>query len=116
MIVYGIKNCDSVQKAIKWLNKHNINFQFRDFKEEGITTEKLSEWCGQKGWESVLNKKSTTWRDLDQKKQDAITTEAKAVAFMQKNTSSIKRPVIEVKGKLVVQGFNETTYQDIFLK
>jgi arsenate reductase (glutaredoxin) len=116
MIVFGIKNCDSVQKAVKWFNKENIPFQFHDFKEQGVTIEKLAGWCKQSGWETVLNKKSTTWRLLEKKAQEAISSEAKAIAFMQKNTSSIKRPVIEVNGKLVVQGFNEARYRQLFFK
>jgi len=109
MTVYGIPNCDTVQKALTWLKQNNIVFEFHDYKKLGITEAKLKEWAKQVDWQVLLNKKGTTWRKLDANAQNAITTEKAAIAFMQQHTSSIKRPVIETaKGILV--GFEEAAY------
>lgn len=115
MIVFGIKNCDRVKKATTWLTKHKINFSFHDYKTEGITQAKLKSWSTQLGWETLMNKKSTTWRSLDTSLQASITNEKAALALMVKNTSLIKRPLVEVDGKVVLLGFNSEDYERILL-
>ncbi|HTN07040.1 Spx/MgsR family RNA polymerase-binding regulatory protein [Agriterribacter sp.] len=109
MIVYGIPNCDSVKKAILWLKKEKIDFTFHNFRESGITAAKLNAWSKQVGWEQVLNKKSTTWRNLTPGQQAAITNQKAAVQVMLTHHSIIKRPVIEYSGKIMV-GYNEARY------
>ncbi len=113
-IVYGIPNCDTVKKVLTWLQKHKITYQFHDYKKEGISPGKLKNWCEQVGWETVLNKKSTTWRELDPKTQASITNEKAAIKLMVENTSSIKRTVIEKDEKVMVVGFNESAYEKLF--
>jgi len=108
-IIYGIPNCDITKKALKWLKDHNIDFSFHDYKKEGITNGKLEEWCTQVGWETLLNKKSTTWRSLTAKEQAGTTGQSAAIKIMIENESIIKRPVIEGANKLIV-GFNEENY------
>jgi arsenate reductase len=115
-IVYGIPNCDTVKKTLTWLNNHKISYQFHDYKKESITAAKLKTWSGQLGWESFLNKKSTTWRGLDVKTQASITNEKAAIKLMVENTSIIKRPVIEKENSVVVVGFNEAAYEKLFRK
>lgn len=110
MILYGIKNCNTVKSAIDWLNKNKIEFEFHDYKKSGITETKLSEWCKQVGWESLVNKRGTTWRQLDEAIQKKVTNEKSAIALMTEKTSVIKRPLIEKNGKVVLLGFDETTY------
>lgn len=110
MIVYGIKNCDTVKKALTWLKAKKVDFQFHDYKTEGITEAKLKAWSQQVGWESLLNKRGTTWRKLDEGTQAAITNESAAIKIMMANTSIIKRPLIEKGNKVVVLGFDETAY------
>lgn len=110
MIVYGIKNCDTVKKAINWLKANNKAFEFHDYKKEGITVEKLQNWCSQVGWENLLNRRGTTWRKLDEEIRNAVTDETQAVNVMLTNTSIIKRPVIEKEGKVLVVGFDEASY------
>ncbi|HSZ73159.1 MAG TPA: ArsC family reductase [Cytophagaceae bacterium] len=110
MIVYGIKNCDTVKKATTWLNAHHVSFDFYDYKTQAITESKLKAWCAQVGWEVLLNKKGTTWRNLDENTQASVTNEKAAIAVMLHNTSIIKRPVIENKEQIVVVGFDEKTY------
>lgn len=110
MIVYGIKNCDTVKKALNWLKANNKIFEFHDYKKEGITTEKLQSWCSQVGWENLLNRRGTTWRKLDEETRNAVTDETQAVNVMLTNTSIIKRPVIEKDGKVLMVGFDEASY------
>lgn len=114
MIVYGIKNCDTVKKTTDWLFKHNLNFEFHDYKSKGITSAQLKEWCKQVGWESLVNKKGTTWRQLDESVQSKITTEKAAIALMIEKTSVIKRPLLESNGKVIAVGFDESKYAKIF--
>jgi Spx/MgsR family transcriptional regulator len=106
--VYGIKNCNTVKKAVDWLQQNNVEFEFHDFKSKGITDAKLKEWCAQTGWESLVNKRGTTWRQLDPKVQAKITNQTAAISLMKDKTSVIKRPVVESGGKIVALGFDES--------
>ena len=110
MIVYGIKNCDTVKKALTWLRDNNIDFEFHDFKKQGIQQEKLKQWADKNGWESFLNKKGTTWKKLDATQQAEVTNEQAAFKLMEEKTSIIKRPVIE-KDNVLIFGFDTETYQ-----
>lgn len=111
MIVYGIKNCNTVKSALQWLTKRKISFEFHDYKKSGITAEKLASWCKQVGWESLVNKRGTTWRQLDDAVQNQVTHEKAAIALMLEKNSVIKRPLIEVKGKVLLVGFDEKEYE-----
>jgi len=115
MIVYGIPNCNTVKKARTWLSDQGITFEFHDFKKQGISSEKLHEWCTAFGWERVLNKKGTTWRKLSPEQQVSITDEDTAVALLMENTSAVKRPVIEMDGKPVLIGFDEEHYNSLLI-
>ena len=114
MIVYGIKNCNTVKRAIEWLEKHDLAFEFHDYKSKGITREKLKEWSKQVGWEPLVNKKGTTWRQLDKKVQADVTNQTAAISLMLEKTSVIKRPLIEDKGKVLTLGFDEAAYAALF--
>lgn len=111
MIVYGIKNCNTVKTALDWLKKNKIDFEFHDYKSKGISDAKLKEWSKQVGWESLVNKRGTTWRQLDEATQAAVKNEKSAIALMKEKTSVIKRPLIEEDGKVVVLGFDEEEYK-----
>ncbi|MDO7743217.1 MAG: ArsC family reductase [Pedobacter sp.] len=113
MIVYGIPNCNTVKKARTWLTDNGIVYEFHDFKKQGITAEKLHEWCAVFGWETVLNKKGTTWKKLSPVQQIAVQNEESAVAVLLENTSAIKRPVVEKDGKAILISFDETQYSQI---
>jgi arsenate reductase (glutaredoxin) len=114
MTVYGIKNCNTVKSAIEWLNKNKVEFEFHDYKKSGITAAKLSEWCKQAGWESLVNKRGTTWRQLEEADQKKVINEKSAIALMLEKTSVIKRPLIEKNGKVVLLGFDEELYKKTF--
>jgi arsenate reductase (glutaredoxin) len=112
MILYGIKNCNTVKTAIEWLNKNKIVFEFHDYKKQGITPAKLSTWSKQVGWESLVNKRGTTWRQLDEATQKKVTSEKAAIALMMEKNSVIKRPLIEDGDKVLLLGFDETEYKE----
>jgi arsenate reductase (glutaredoxin) len=114
MKVYGIKNCNTVKSALDWLKKNNVEFEFHDYKTKGVTTEELQRWDKQVGWESLVNKRGTTWRQLDPKLQNAITSSKAAIALMKDKTSVIKRPLIEVDGRIITLGFDEDVYKKAF--
>jgi arsenate reductase (glutaredoxin) len=114
MTVYGIKNCNTVKSALEWLKKHKVEFEFHDYKSKGITEAKLKDWSKQVGWESLVNKRGTTWRQLDEAVQKKITSETAAIALMKDKTSVIKRPLIERDGKVVALGFDESDYKKNF--
>ncbi len=114
MIVYGIKNCNTVKKALEWLKARDITFEFYDYKRHGVTDEKLKSWSAQVGWEKLVNKKGTTWRQLDEVVQSGVTNEKTAIQLMKEKTSVIKRPLIERDGKVIVLGFDETEYKSKF--
>ncbi|MBB5635995.1 Spx/MgsR family transcriptional regulator [Pedobacter cryoconitis] len=113
MIVYGIPNCNTVKKARTWLTGNGIAYEFHDFKKQGITAEKLHEWCAAFGWEVVLNKKGTTWKKLTAEQQQEVKDEKSAVAVLLNHTSAIKRPVIEQNGKAILISFDEELYSKL---
>ena len=110
MKVYGIPNCNTVKKALDWLKQNNLPYEFHDYKKEGVTKEKLKEWCDNFGWETVLNKKGTTWRQLTEEEKCAVKNQRAAIKLMVEKRSMIKRPVIESEGKLLI-GFDEDEYK-----
>lgn len=111
--LYGIPNCDTVKKARRWLDTREVSYVFHDFKKEGLQPQKLADWSETVGWETLLNRKGTTWRQLpDNEKQELDSPRAQAL--MLKNTSMIKRPVVEASGSLVV-GFDESRFEQILL-
>lgn len=110
MKVYGIPNCNTVKKALGWLKENKIDYEFHDFKKKGITAEKLNDWCNTFGWETVLNRKGLTWKKLSKEEQAAINTQDLAIAYLIKNTSAIKRPIIEKEDKALLLSFDEEKY------
>jgi len=106
--IYGIKNCETMKKARAWLEKHGVAYAFHDYKTAGIERERLEGWARAVGWETLLNRAGTTFRKLPDKDKASI-TEKKAIALMLDQPSMIKRPVLDVKGKLIV-GFKPETY------
>ena len=113
MTVYGIKNCNTVKSALDWLKQNNVDFEFHDYKSKGISEEKLKEWSKQVGWESLVNKRGTTWRQLDETTQKKVTNEVSAISLMKEKTSVIKRPLIERDGKVIALGFDVEIYEKV---
>ncbi len=109
MHVYGIKNCNTVKKALTWLEDNGIPFTFHDFKKEGVSEDKLRTWERELGWEPLVNKRGTTWRQLSADEQREVVDATSANKLMQERTSVIKRPVIE-SPKGIILGFDESEY------
>ena len=93
--VYGIANCDTVKKARMWLTEHGLAYEFHDFKKMGVPESSLDHWIQIIGWESLLNRKGTTWRKLDASTQASVQDAASARDVMMRHPSLIKRPVVE---------------------
>ncbi len=109
---YGIKNCDTVKKARTWLDEHGVAYEFHDFKAEGVDPARLMHWIEQVGWETLLNRRGTTFRKLPDSDKDGIDTD-KAAALMIAQPSMIKRPVLEHPGGVMV-GFAADRYAATF--
>ena len=112
--IYGIKNCDTMKKARAWLDKRGVAYAFHDYKTEGVAKPDLEKWSKAVGWEILLNRAGTTFRKLPDKDKENV-TEKKALALMLAQPSMIKRPVLDVGGKLTV-GFKPEIYEKLFPK
>lgn len=110
--IYGIKNCDTMKKAMQWLDGHGIACQFHDYKKAGLAEQQLRSWVNQIGWEILVNTRGTTWRKLPESDRENL-DEAKAIALMLANLSLIKRPVLEHNGTLHA-GFSASEYESLF--
>lgn len=110
--VYGIKNCDTMKKVRRWLDEHNVAYDFHDYKKEGVDEKSLRGWCKKLGWETLLNRRGTTWRKLPDKVKDNI-DEKTAIKIMLEQPSIIKRPLIKTGNQFIV-GFDEQKYSDHF--
>ena len=107
--IYGIKNCDTMKKARAWLDRRGVAYGFQDYKVAGVERGTLEGWARDVGWETLLNRAGTTFRALPEKERDGL-TERKAIALMLAQPSMIKRPVLDVNGKLLV-GFKPEIYE-----
>ncbi len=112
--IYGIKNCDTMKKARAWLDQHDVAYAFHDYKAAGIDRSRLQSWSKEVGWETLLNRAGTTFRALPDKDKAAL-TETKAIALMLAQPAMIKRPVLDVGGRLMV-GFKPEQYATAFGK
>jgi len=109
---YGIPNCDTVKKARTWLEGRGIEYAFHDYKKEGADPARLAQWSDAAGWETLLNRRGTTFRTLSESDKADI-DRAKAIRLMQANPSLIKRPVVEHPGGLLV-GFDPIEWERAF--
>ena len=109
--IYGIPNCDTMKKAMKWLDKHKVTYEFHDYKKWGVPEDDLEQWVKNAGWEVILNKRSTTWKGLSDKMKKSL-NEYSSIRIMLDNPSSIKRPVL-VKNKTLIIGFKEDEYKTL---
>jgi len=106
--IYGIKNCDTMKKARTWLDGHGVAYDFHDYKAAGIAKDRLKQWSDEIGWETLLNRAGTTFKKLPDADKEGL-NERKALALMVAQPSMIKRPVLDLGGKLLV-GFKPDIY------
>ena len=112
VVIYGIKNCDTMKKARQWLDDHGVAYAFHDYKKEGIERARLEAWADAVGWETILNQSGATFRALPDAAKQGL-AKAKAIALMLSQPSMIKRPVLDVGGALIV-GFKPDIYTATF--
>ncbi|QND65895.1 ArsC family reductase [Mesorhizobium loti] len=112
--MYGIATCDTVKKARVWLEGHDVAYRFHDFRAEGLDARRLDGWAGKVGWEKLLNKASTTFRELADKDKQGL-DEKKAKALMLAKPTMIKRPVLE-QGDRILVGFKPDVYAQAVVK
>ncbi len=110
--LYGISNCDTVKKAQRWLDAQGIEFTFHDFRKDGLDKTQLEQWSRELGWESLVNKRSTTWRQLEDDVKNTLDA-ASAVEVMLANPTLIKRPVLDL-GESRKLGFKDSDYASYF--
>lgn len=110
--LYGIPNCDTVKKARAWLSEHGVDFQFHDFKKQGVPADQLDHWLATVGWDKLLNRQGTTWRKLDAAAQAAVTDAQSARALMLSQASVIKRPVVAWHDGTVTVGFSAADWEN----
>lgn len=111
-VAWGIPGCDTMRKARRWLDEHGVEHEFRDYGQVGIDARKLQAWSDRVGWDQLLNRRGTTYRQLDESEREGI-DEVKAIRLMVERPSLIKRPVIE-RGDEVIVGFDDTLYTKLF--
>ncbi|HHZ8493804.1 TPA: ArsC family reductase [Enterobacter mori] len=114
VVMYGIKNCDTIKKARRWLEANNVEYRFHDYRADALDAEFLHTAIGELGWEALLNTRGTTWRKLDESIRAGITDADSAVELMLRMPAIIKRPLLCKPGQPMLLGFSETLYSDFF--
>ncbi|MEZ5571917.1 MAG: ArsC family reductase [Halioglobus sp.] len=110
--LYGIKNCDTVKKARKWLDTQGIDYQFHDFRENGLDAEAVAQWVEELGWQNLLNRRSPSWRSLDEQTRLSM-DDATAQKVVLSQPTLIKRPLLDT-GQQRYTGFSAASYAKIF--
>lgn len=109
LTLYGIPNCNTMKKARTWLDEHQLEYRFHDYKRAGIDQATLENWIEQLGWESLVNRRGTTWRKLPEEQRQSIDQHL-AQELMHENPSLIKRPVLDTGTQLLV-GFDAEQWE-----
>ncbi|AKS41066.1 arsenate reductase [Wenzhouxiangella marina] len=110
MKIHGIKACDTCRKALKWLEAEGHEHHWHDLRADGIDAETIQRWIDGVGLEALVNRRSTTWRQLDEADREAAMDPARAAGFLAEHPTLIKRPVFDAGGRIHV-GFNESVKQ-----
>jgi Spx/MgsR family transcriptional regulator len=112
-ILHGIKNCDSVKRARQWLQAHNVDYAFRDFRETAPTADEMASWLQRCDWQQMLNKRSTTWKSLSPGERDGVVDSQTAGQLLQAYPTLIKRPLLTLDDH-VTCGFSDAHYASLF--
>ncbi|PIE47417.1 MAG: arsenate reductase [Gammaproteobacteria bacterium] len=113
--IYGIKACSTMKKAFTKLDDLGVNYEFHDYKKQGIDVDTVKAWVAQLGIEKVLNKRGTTWRKLtDEQKMSADANVNIAIKLLVENTSMIKRPIVQNEDGILLCGFDEAAFEAAF--
>lgn len=111
IILAGIKNCDSVRSARSWLQENDVKYVFLDLRSDLFARHILGKWLEKVDWTTLLNKRSATWRGLDDKERTNL-DEARAMSLMMKHPTLIKRPVLQ-KENIIEVGFSAERYAEL---
>ena len=114
VVMYGIKNCDTIKKARRWREANGVEYRFHDYRADGRDAEFLHSAIGELGWEALLNTRGTTWRKLDESLRASINNADSAAKLMLEMPAIIKRPLLCAPGQPMLLGFSETLYSDFF--
>lgn len=109
--LYGIKNCDTVKKARRWLDENNVDYKFHDYRADGLDDELMQTLIDKQSWESLLNTKGATWRKLDEQTRVNCNNAEAAKALMLAHPAIIKRPFLLASGGQSLLGFKPESYQ-----
>ncbi|CAA0083510.1 ArsC family reductase [Zhongshania aliphaticivorans] len=110
--LYGIKNCDTVRAARRWLEEHTIDFAFHDVRDTPLSAQQLTNWLDQLGLDAVVNKRSTTWKQLSIEQRNSLNAES-AIALLLEHPTLMKRPLLDT-GSTLHLGFKAADYQALF--
>lgn len=117
--LYGIKNCDTMKKAQKWLEANAISFEFHDYRKQGISSDLVLTFAEALGWDAIINKRGTTYRNLSDEKKALLSTAADhptdAARLLSDNEAILKRPIL-LHTEQYHAGFKDTQYQAHFNK
>ncbi|XTZ39476.1 ArsC family reductase [Salmonella enterica] len=114
LTMYGIKNCDTIKKARRWLENRQQEYQFHDYRADGLEAQLLGKFIDELGWEALLNTRGTTWRKLDESLRASITNADSAAALMLEMPAIIKRPLLCAPGRPMLLGFSDSSYEKFF--
>ncbi len=110
--LYGISNCDTIKKAKRWLDAQAIDYRFHDYRKQGLSRQQLEDWADELGWEALLNRRGTTWRQLPEAQKQALDRDL-AISLMLEQPAMIKRPLLDL-GSSRKLGFSEVDYRSYF--
>jgi len=110
-VLHGIPNCDTVKRARAWIADQGVEHEFHDFKKAGVPEARLAAWLASAGWETLLNRKGTSWRKLDEATRAAVVDAASAAALMRAQPSLIKRPVVDWPDGATTVGFDVAQFE-----
>ncbi|MFC0140146.1 ArsC family reductase [Erwinia mallotivora] len=111
LVLYGIKNCDTVKKARKYLESQGVDYQFHDYRTDGLDASLLDDFITHTGWEALLNTRGTTWRKLSEETRNKVNDAKSAAELMLAQPAMIKRPLLRSHEGATLLGFSESTYQ-----
>ncbi len=113
LTLFGIKQCDTVKKTLKWLDQNGVAHTFHDIRKDGLNQQMIQHWIDALGWEVVVNKRSTTWRGLDNEIKHSLSAD-NVVALLLENPTLIKRPIVE-QGETILIGFKAADFEAALL-
>ncbi|WP_260513672.1 ArsC family reductase [Serratia fonticola] len=111
LTMFGIKNCDTIKKARRWLEEQGVAYQFHDYRVDGLDEQLLRDFVARLGWEPLLNTRGTTWRKLDEAQRNACDNADAAIALMLEQPAMIKRPLLDDGKGHALLGFSSESYQ-----